>query len=90
MSETTYHALDPALGVDEVGVYRYGVTPYASLIFYSGKRASNVAITAFSDYMVQYTPCKAYRAVPLPLVEAFLEEHEKALVLNKIRGQKTL
>jgi len=90
MSDTTYHALDPALGVDEVGVYRYGVGNACALIFFSGKRASNVAITAFSDYMVQYTPCKAYRAVPLPLVEAFLEEHEKALVLNKIRGQKTL
>lgn len=90
MSDTTYHALDPALGVDEVGVYRYVVTPYASLIFYSGKRASNVAIPQFSKYMVQYTPCKAYRAVPMAEVEAFLAEFEKSLVLNKIRGQKTL
>ena len=90
MSDTTYHALDPALGVDEVGVYRYGVVPYASLIFYSGKRASNVAIARFSAYMVQYTPCKAYRSVPMVEVEAFLEEFEKPLVLNKIRGQKTL
>lgn len=88
MSDTTYHAIDPALGVDEVGVYRTGDT--ASLIFFSGKRASNVAIPMFAEYMVQHTPCKGYRLVPMPLVEAFLEEHGKSLVLNKIRGRKTL
>ena len=89
MSDTTYHALDPALGVDEVGVYRKG-DGTASLIFYSGKRASDVAITRFSEYMHQYTPCKTYSPVPMVEVEAFLEEHGKSLVLNKIRGQKTL
>lgn len=89
MSDVTYHALDPALGVDEVGVYRTkGNT--ASLIFYSGKRASNVNITRFAKYMHQYTPCKTYSPVPMEEVEAFLEEFEKPLVLNKIRGQKTL
>jgi hypothetical protein len=89
MSDTTYHALDTALGVDEVAVYRTAGDT-ASLIFFSGKRASNVAITRFSKYMNQYTPCKGYSNVPMAEVEAFLEEFEKALVLNKIRGQKTL
>jgi hypothetical protein len=90
MSDTTYHALDTALGVDEVGVYRDKNGTTASLIFFSGKRASNVVITRFSKYMNQYTPCKGYSGVPMVEVEAFLEEFEKALVLNKIRGQKTL
>jgi hypothetical protein len=89
MSDTTYHNIDPSLGVDEVGVYRTAGDT-ASLIFFSGKRASNVAITRFSRYMVQHTPCKGYRGVPMSEVEAFLEEFEKALVLKKIRGQKTL
>jgi hypothetical protein len=89
MSDVTYHAVDPALGVDEVGVYRTeGDT--ASLIFFSGKRASDVVITRFSKYLHQYTPCKTYSPVPMVEVEAFLEEFGKALVLNKIRGQKTL
>ena len=90
MSDTTYHAMDTALGVDEVGVYRNKDGTTADLIFFSGKRASNVAITRFSRYMVQHTPCKGYQKVPMVEVEAFLEEFEKPLVLNKIRGQKTL
>lgn len=90
MSDTTYHAIDPALGVDEMGYYRDKNGTTASLIFFSGKRASNVAITRFSGYMNQYTPCKGYSGVPVADVEAFLDEFEKALVLNKIRGQKTL
>lgn len=87
MNDTTYHAIDPALGVDEVGVYRHG-DGTASLIFYSGKRASNVNITRFGKYMHQYTPCKTYSPVPMVEVDAFLEEFEKPLVLNKIRGQR--
>jgi hypothetical protein len=89
MSNVTYHGVDPALGVDEVGIYDYS-GPTVNLIFFSGKRASNVAITRFSRYMRQFTPCKAYFDVPRQEVEAFLEEVGKPLETKKIRGQKVL
>lgn len=73
MQDVSYHNLKYK-NIDEVGVYA-GKGDNVTLIFFGGKRASDTLVEPFESHMVQYTPCKAYREVPLADLLSFLVEH---------------
>ena len=59
-------------GIDEIAVYPHPSRSVSSVITFSGKRATQVEIPEFADYIQRYTPCIAYRDVPDNIVMDFI------------------